>query len=230
MQNMRNLLIVSAVVVMLGVAAVAQAADAKPDPKVVQKIEQGLKAYKDGKNADATKALQEAITMIQKASASGMEAFFPDAPAGWEAGKVNTIVANVGGGDTAVSYTTLERRYEKKGNDGQYISMSLLTSAEFVTGQKQMIEALAKPEMIAILNTDGNKAKAISQDGWTGLLRTDKSGEGQIVLFDGATMLNLQSRKVNVATLEKFLKTIDLKGLAAQDKTTAPAPAKKGDK
>ena len=223
---MRNLLMASAVVVMLGVASVAQAADAKPDPKIVQKIEQGLKAYKDGKNAEATKALQDALTMLQKASASGLEAFFPDAPTGWEAGKVDTNTISMATQNGSVSYTTLERRYEKKGgDDGQRITMTMFNSAEMVATQKQLIEAFTQADMLKALNTDGNQAKAIKQDGWVGWLQVQKNGDGQILMFSGATMLNLQSRKADAATLESFLKKIDLKGLAAQDKTTA-APAK----
>ena len=198
---MRNLLIVSAVIVMLCMSPVAMAAD-KPDPKIVQKIEQGLKAYKEGKDAEATVALQEAMTMIQKASASGLEAFFPDAPAGWEAGKVNTNTMNMAGQDGAVSFTTLERQYEKKNDKkGQSISMMLLSSAEMVANQKQMIDALSQPQMIDMLNAEGSTAKAINQDGWVGLLRVEKDGDGQILLFHGAIMLTIHGRKADAATV-----------------------------
>jgi len=230
---MRNLLIVSVVVAMLCVSPAALATDGKPDPKVVQKIEQGLKAYKDGKPTEATAALQEAMTMIQKANASGLEAFFPDAPAGWEAGKVSTQTMNMAGQDGAISFTALERRYDKKDDKkGQSISMTLLSSPEMVANQKQMIDALSQPQMIAMFNTDGNTAKAISQDGWAGLLRAEKGGDGQILLFHGTTMLNIQGQKTDTATLEAFLKKVNLKGLAAQDKTgAAPAkPTKKAEK
>jgi len=228
---MRNLLIVSAVAVMLGVSVVAQAAEAKPDPKVVQKIEQGLKAYKDGKNAEATAALQEALVMLQKANASGLEAFFPAAPAGWEAGKVSSNTMSMTGPNGAFSYTTLNRNYEqKKDKDGQQIAMTLISSPEMVAMRKPMIDTFTNAEMLKMLNTDGNTVKAINQDGWAGWLQVEKGGKAMAMMFQGPLMLQLDG-KTDAATLEKFIKTIDLKGLAAQDKTAAPAaPAKKAEK
>jgi len=230
---MRNLLIVSAVVVAIGVAFVAQAGDGKPDPKITAKIEAGLKAYKDGKHVEATAALQEALAMIQKASASGLESFFPAAPAGWEAQKVDSNTMSMTGQDgKAFSFTTLTREYKQKKDGGQRLTMSLLVSSEMVGMQKQGIEVfITNPEMLKMLNAEGGTAKALKQDGWSGLLRAEKGGEATALLFSNSIMLNVTG-DVDAAMLEKFIKSIDLKGLAAQDKSgTEPAkPAEKKGK
>jgi hypothetical protein len=196
------------------------------DKDIEGKIESALKDYKTGKTGEAMTALQEAISLMQKSAQKGMAAFFPKAPEGWEAGKLDSQSISSGGDHTS-SWTTLNQNFTRK-KDELKVSVSLANSPELIKAQKGMLDAFKNPQMLKMMNADpARQIKLIEQAGWVGVRQVEKAkddnkGKVEIILIIDACMLTLNINSDDEAALDKFFKQIDLKALAA----AAPKPKK----
>lgn len=197
---------------------VALAADADKD--VEAKIESALKDYKAGKTGEAMTSLQEAISLIQKSSRKGMAAFFPKAPDGWEAGKLDSQSVSGGGEGGSSFWTTLSQDFTRK-KDQLRVSVSLANSPEMIKAQKGAMEVFKNAETLKAMNSDpAHQYKLVEQAGWVGLRTVEKGKDGdkgrcEIILFTDACLLTLRVDSADEAVLDQFFKQIDLKALAA---------------
>ena len=202
------------------------------DKDVEAKIESALKAYRSGQTGEAMSSLQEAIAMIQKSTEKGLAAFFPKAPEGWDASKLDSQSLSTGGSDNGGgSWTTLSQNFTRK-KDPLKVTVTLTNSPQLIQAQKGMLAAFKNPEMLKALNADPNhQVKLIEQSGWVGLRQItkgkgqDDKGKGEIAVYSDSCVLTLQVDSDDQAVLDTFWKSIDLKGLAA-----ASPKSKKTDK
>jgi hypothetical protein len=207
-----------------------QAFSQTTDKDVEAKIESALKDYKAGKTGEAMASLQEAVALMQKSAQKGMAAFFPKAPEGWEAGKLDSQSISSGGEGHSGSWTTLSQSFTRK-KDELKVSIALANSPDMIKAQKGMLEGFKNPEMLKMMNSDpAHQVKLIDQAGWVGLRQItkgkgDDKGKAEIIVLTDACMLTLQVDSADEAVLDTFFKQIDLKGLAA-----AAPKAKKTEK
>ena len=215
--------IAMAIVIGLGTCVLAADKDMKPADAEAA-IQKGLQLYKEGQAGAAIAALQEAIGIIQKSQQKGLAAFFPKAPDGWEAGKLETNSAASGSGKDSFTLTALEQDFTRK-SDSLKVRISLTNSPQLIEPQKAMLENFRKnPMILQTINQAGEqKMTMISRDGWEGWQNSIKDGNGEIIAFNGSNMLNIHMDKFDQSVLDQFWNAIDLKGLAGQ---SASKPAK----
>lgn len=131
-------------VVALGAAlmwpAVAQAQD-----EIVEQIELGLELYQEGEYGAALTELEFAINDIRKLMSGRLGETFPDAPAGWSAGEVESA----GGGSAAALMggggAMLQRNYREEEGDGR-LEASLMVDNPMVQGMAALFN---NPAMVA---------------------------------------------------------------------------------
>jgi hypothetical protein len=197
------------------------------DKEIEAKISAGLKAYQDGRTGEAISALQEAIAGMQKSQHKGMAAFFPKAPEGWEAGKLDSASISANSGqEGGSSVTTLTQEFTRKSDDLK-VTVTLANSPELIKAQEKLLEVYKNPEMTKMMNANpDHQLKVIDENGWTGLRQIMKEDEGKgsasITAFSGACILTLQVQNNDGDVLDMFWKTIDLKGLAAAAPKSKP--------
>jgi hypothetical protein len=224
-RTMRRLAIVLALAGVLGLSGLF-AAEKETAVDVEALIQKGLKAYKDGKGGEAIQALQDAIAAIQKSQEKGLAAFFPKAPAGWEAGKMESQSLSMGSSEGGTNYTVLSQAFTQGKDDNAIeVKVTLTNSPQQGEAYKSMVDTYKNPEMLKILNADAKqKITMIDQDGWVGFRHIEKESKGQIIVFHGPCMLMLDCDKDNEKALDAIWKGIDLKGLAkATPVTSQPA-------
>lgn len=209
-------------VVLLATAAWAAEKDAPADVEAL--IQKGLKAYKDGKVRDSVSALQEAIAAMQKSQEKGLAAFFPKAPAGFEAGKIESQSASYGDGASATSYTILKQTFTRASDDVT-ATVTLTDAPQMIEAQKARAEAYRNPGVMAALNqSPDTKVTLIDQNGWVGWKIISKGHDAQIAAYSGSTLLQVNLSKDDANLLDAFWNAIDLKGLASAQ--TKPAATK----
>ena len=202
------------------------------DKDVEAKIESALKAYKSGQTGEAMSSLQEAISMIQKSTEKGLAAFFPKAPEGWKASKLDSRSLSTGGSDNSGgSWTTLSQSFTRK-KDSLKVTVSLANSPQMIKAQKGIMEAFKSPDILKAMNADPNhQVTLIDQAPWAGLRQITK-GKGQgdkckceIVVYSDSCVLTMQVDSDDQTVLDTFWTSTDLKGLAG-----AAPKSKKTDK
>ncbi len=217
----RTILVAMVGVILMGQAA-ARAADApttQSDPQPL--IESALDKYKAGNVQEAIDALQKAIALLQASQRQGLAAFFPKAPQGWKAGKLESHSLSAGGNqeETQISYTTMEQTYTRE-SDGARVTVTLANSPQLIEAYKGMMESFGNPQMLAAMNQDPNHhIEVVNQEEWKGWSALNKGQDAQINAFNGSYLLTVQVSKEDKAALELFWKAIDLKGLGAQGAT-----------
>ncbi|MHC4974643.1 MAG: hypothetical protein ACYTG3_20200 [Planctomycetota bacterium] len=134
------------VIGILAVLAIGQAQEAE-DPKasVEKLIQEGLEAYKAGKNQEAILKLQKAIGLIQQSAAKGLEAFLPAAPDGWKADPAKSKSGNWGAGEAAVTWTQASCRYIRE-SDNLKVEVTISDSPQIIQGQKALPEPADAPD------------------------------------------------------------------------------------
>lgn len=196
-------------------AAIGFAADKESTPADVEAaIQQGLKDFKAGRSADAIQSLQSAISMIQKSQQKGAAKGFPKAPAGWEAGKLESQSISTGSATENFAWTMLTQAFTRK-SDNTRVNIELANSPQLIEPQKAMFENLKNPQVLAMMNqSPDTKLSMISQDGWAGMKIVEKQ-EAKIVAFCDNSLITITVNKADEAALETFWKAVDLKALAA---------------
>jgi hypothetical protein len=209
-------------VLQLAISAVlaADKNESKDSAAIEATIQKGLKDFKDGKSQDAIAALQDAIGMIQKSTAKGLGNFFPQAPAGWEAGELETqSIAGAGNGKETINYTTMTRTYRK--GEELSVTISLNTSPLLAEAQKSVMEAYKNPAAKAAMEQAG--VKLFDKDGWSGWTKVEKDNDAEMTAFCKSLLLNIKVDKADEKVLQQFIGLMNLKALAE----SAPAvPAK----
>ncbi len=219
----RTSIVVALAISGISLWAVAADKDAKPADAEAA-IQKGLQLYKEGQAGAAIAALQEAIGIIQKSQQKGLAAFFPKAPDGWEAGKLESNSAASGSGKDSFTLTAIEQSFTRK-SDSLKVRISLTNSPQMIEPQKAMLENFRKnPMILQTINQAGEqKMTIISRDGWEGWQNSTKDGNGEIIAFNGSNMLNIHMDKFDQSVLDQFWNAIDLKGLAGQSAASKPA-------
>ncbi|MCY2929488.1 MAG: hypothetical protein NTV86_08340 [Planctomycetota bacterium] len=209
-------------------AALVLAADKAPVKKktpaeIEGLIAKGLEAYKAGKNQQAIELLQQAVAAIQKSQQQGFAAFLPGAPAGWEAGKIDTGSVGVSGEDgQTYNAINLSRKYTRKGEADEdkqtIVTVTIHSQKEMIAAAKGMGEVYKNPQMLATIESEGKmKVSAIDQAGWSGwkIINLGDSKNATATAFCGDLMLTVEVNKSDGKILDQFWSAIDLKGLAA---------------
>ena len=210
-----------AIVVAVTVIVAAEKPPKDENPETL--INNGLKAYKDGKLSDAISQLQAAIAAMQAAQLKGMTGIFPKSPDGWEAAEIDSSAGTSSGGGSSLAIVTLKRDYTKKGaGDGLQVTITLTSSKELMAAQQAMMETFKNPQLLAAMQAGGANIKLIDQDGWKGWRHVEKGSAPEINVFNGSYMLTVRVDKEDDKTLDLFGKLIDLKSIPA-DKADAPA-------
>lgn len=187
-------------------------------------INNGLKAYKDGKISEAISQLQSAIAAMQASQQKGLTGVFPNAPDGWEAGEIDSSSGASSSGSGNFAIVTLTRNYTPKGDaNGPRLTMTLTSSKELIAAQQAMVAAFKDPQTLKAMQAAGANIKTIDQDGWTGWRHSEKGQGSELTVFSKTYMLSLRVDKEDDKTLDLFWKLIDLKSIPS-DKTD---PAKK---
>ncbi|MCY2926130.1 MAG: hypothetical protein NT031_11935 [Planctomycetota bacterium] len=206
------------------VLAADKASSVKKTPAEIEAlIAKGLAAYKAGKNQQAIELLQQAVAAIQKAQQQGLAAFLPAAPAGWEAGKIDSGSVGAISGEDGQTYNAinLSRKYTRKGqaeDDKQtQVTITIHSQKELIAAAKSMGEMYKNPQMVAMMESSGKlKFTAIDQDGWGGwkVVNLEGSKNATATAFYGDLMLTVEVNQADAKILDQFWSAIDLKGLA----------------
>ncbi|MHC5052612.1 MAG: hypothetical protein ACYTGK_18630 [Planctomycetota bacterium] len=212
------------VIGILAVLAIGQAQEAE-DPKasVEKLIQEGLEAYKAGKNQEAILKLQKAIGLIQQSAAKGLEAFLPAAPDGWKADPAKSKSGNWGAGEAAVTWTQASCRYIRE-SDNLKVEVTISDSPQIIQGQMQALKLYQNPQMLQMMNQDPNKKiELIDTDGWKGWKTTDKGKRPrtQTMAIYRSVMVMIEVRGDDEGARDAFWSGVDRKGIAA-----AAAPPK----
>ena len=210
------------------VAALVLAADKPPVTKktpaeIEALIAKGMAAYKAGKNQQAIEFLQQAVAAIQKGQQQGFAAFLPAAPAGWEAGKIDSGSVGAISGEDGQTYNAinLSRKYTRKGEADEdkqtTVTVTIHSQKEMIAAAKGMGEMYKNPQMVAMMEAEGKaKVSAIDQAGWSGwkIINLGDSKNANATAFCGDLMLIVEVNKSDGKVLDQFWSAIDLKGLA----------------
>jgi hypothetical protein len=106
-------------------------------------IEDGLQAYRDGRNQDAISSLDYASQLIRQQKGAALEELFPAAPAGWTRGESSSVAvgsALMGGG------TGASASYERENGEEGGLEISIATDNPMIG---MMAMALSNPSMMA---------------------------------------------------------------------------------
>lgn len=169
---------------------------------VIESINEGLEAYKEGALKDAVESLNYASQLIQQMKGENLQTFLPEPLEGWEAQQASSQSAGAGmfgGGITA------ERSY-RKGNSR--INVNIITDSPMIQGMMMMF---SNP-MFA--SSEGGKLKKIKRH--KAMVKYDpnnQSGEIKIMAAD-RIMVNIDGSKVTEADLMEYAKAIDYKKLS----------------
>jgi hypothetical protein len=199
-------------------ALLAGAAKKKPDP-VEALIGQGLAKYRAGKTAEAIADLQQAVALMQQSLQKGLAAFFPKAPQGWQAGKVeSSAVAATGTGGEGGSWTQVSRRYTRQA-DKLAVTVTMTNAPHLIQAQQGLSGMYRNPQMLQTLNRDPNrKVELVQAPGWFGWIIIEKGKRAQAAAFCKGCLLTVEVPKDDEPLLKTFWSAIDLKGLAAAGK------------
>lgn len=207
----------AAIVTLFAFCATTRAGDAPAnDPTPL--IQSALDAYKTGQIQQAIDELQKAIAILQQSQREGLARYFPDAPSGWEAGKLDSNSFSAGGNDAdkSFSYTTLSRPYTNKSNQTR-VTLTLANSPQLIETYSAMLQNFQNVQMLAAINQDTNShTELVDQDGWKGWSTVTKGQDAKLISFNGSYSLTVEVDKDDKADMEIFWKAIDLKGLSAQ--------------
>lgn len=168
---------------------------------VMDSINEGIEAYKEGAYKDAVESLNYASQLIQQMKGENLTSYLPEPLEGWTAQTANSQTAGAamfGGGITA------DRSYSK-GNS--QINISIITDSPMMQGMMMMF---SNP-MFA--SSDGGKLKKIKRQ--KAVVKYDannKSGEIQIMAGD-RIMVNVDGSNVSEADLMSYAKALDYKKL-----------------
>lgn len=201
--------------------ALALAGDPAADEAILASIDKGREAAKAGKDQEAIEALQKAIGLIQAKGRKSLEAFLPTRDAAeWEMGEIDSQSGNWGSGETAFTWSTVQRRYTKKGvEDGPEVNVTITSWPQMIEGQRAMVQMYKDPAMRAMLaqNKDGPKMDFIEKDGWSGLITTD-TDNCNIVALHETIMVTVQVNKADADLAKAFWDAMDSKGLGEATK------------
>lgn len=214
-----------AAVVLLIPAAICLA---EADKDVESLINKGLASYKAGRTNEAIAFLQEVVLLLQRSQEKGLARFFPKAPEGWEAGKLESSSAAIGTGEGGATYTQLTQRFTRK-QDGATATVTLSNSNQLIESQRAMAESYKNPEVLRMMNQDPDtKIKLIDQDEWVGWTVIQKDRDAQATALCTGCLLSIQIDKPDEAAVDAFLKATDLKGIAGAAGVSQPTskPAK----
>lgn len=189
------------------VAALAAAALVSPingsADDVIESINEGMEAYKEGAFKDAVESLNYASQLIQQMKGENLTTYLPEPLEGWsatEASSQSAGAAMLGGGITA------ERSYNK-GNS--QVNISIITDSPMMQGMMMMF---SNP-MFA--SSDGGKLKKIKrQKAVVKFNAANGSGEIQVMAAD-RIMVNINGSNVSEADLVAYAKAIDYKKLTS---------------
>jgi hypothetical protein len=215
---MRRMMVTVLVGLCVSAALLAGAAKEKPDP-VETLVAQGLARYKAGKTAEAIGDLQQAIALMQQSLQKGLAAFFPEAPQGWQAGKVeSSAVAAAGTGGEGGSWTQVSRKYTRQA-DRLAVTVEMTNSPQLIQAQQGLSSMYRNPQMLQVLNQDPNrKVELVQAPGWFGWIVVEKGKTAQAAAYCKSCLLTVQVPKGDEQVLKTFWNAIDLKGLAAGGK------------
>jgi len=200
--------------------AVGQAQEEKdPDPKarVEALVQEGLKAFRAGKNQAAIQSLQKAIGLIQQSAAKGLVSFLPAPPEGWEADPAKSKSGNWGAGESAIQWTQASRRYRRE-SDKLKVEVSISDSPQIIQGQMQALKMYQNPQMLQMMNQDPNKkVELIDADGWKGWHTTQKGKRPrtQTMAIYESVMVQIEVRGDDDTVRETFWNAVDRKGIAS---------------
>ncbi len=192
------------------------AAEAPKGEDAEKLINNGLKAYKDGKLNEAIAQLQAAIAAMQATQQKSLAGVFPKAPAGFEAGEIDSSAGSTNAGGSSMAIVNLSRTYTSKAENGPTVTITLTSSKDLIAAQKGMLEALKNPEMVKAMQASGATFKLFEQDGWAGWRHVEKDGQAEIIVFGKTCMLSVKVDKSDEKTLDLFWKLIDLKSVPAE--------------
>jgi hypothetical protein len=223
----RRMAIVTAVVALVCVAAlVAAPAESRPasdTAKVESLVNQALAEYKAGNTGDAVAHLQEAITLMQKSLSKGLAAVFPEAPAGWEAGKVESNAMSFGSADGSQAWTQVSRTYTKTGVDLN-VKIEITNTPQLIEAAKATAEAFKNPQMLAALNQNGNtKVEVVGKDGWFGWQTINKGSSAELVAYNKDCLLTVHVNKDDAAAMSTFWNSMNLRAISGAQSTSRPA-------
>jgi hypothetical protein len=194
----------------------ALAGDPPADEAVVAAIDKGREAFKAGRDQEAIEQLQKAIGLIQAKAMKGLEAFLPTRDAEkWEAGEIDSQSGNWGSGETAFTWSQVQRRYTKKGvEDGPEVTVMITSWPQMIEGQRAMMQMYKDPAMRAMIGQDPNgpKMELIEKDGWVGMITT-QNDDCSIVTLHEKIMVQVQVNKAETDIAKEFWDAMDRKGL-----------------
>lgn len=224
MKKIVAMLTATCLIAAVGLAADKTSSVKKTPAEIETLIAKGLAAYKAGKNQQAIELLQQAVAAIQKTQQQGLAGFLPAAPAGWEAGKIDSGSVGAISGEDGQTFNAinLSRKYTRKGeadDDKQtQVTVTIHSQKELIAAAKGMGEMYKNPQMVAMMEAEGKtKFAAIDQAGWNGwrIINLGDSKSATATAFYGDLMLTVEINTADGKTLDQFWSAIDLKGLAA---------------
>ncbi len=166
--------------------------------EVIDSINEGLDAYKAKRFGEASDALQYAVALINEMKGEKIALVFPDAPAGWTKGEVET--ASLGGGMMGGG-NSANCRYTEDGGEGS-VEISIMSDSPMISAMSMM---LSNPMMI---RADGGKLKKFG--GNKARLKYDageRSGEiGSIVM---GILVQFEGRNIEQVLLEALAEALD---------------------
>ncbi len=217
---MRRTLVAALMLVSVSATLLIGADPKKPDP-VEALITRALAAHKAGKTQQAVADLQQAVTLMQKSLQAGLASFFPKAPAGWEAGKIDSSTMAAASGADRTSWTTLTRKYVRKA-DKLAVTVSMINAPHLIQAQQTAAAMYRNPQMLQRMNQNPKqRISLVSAPGWTGWKVVQVGRRAQVTAFCSGCLLSVKVPKDDEKALDAIWKGVDLKGLAAATKPPA---------
>jgi len=180
---------------------------------VEDQVKQGLELYRAGELGAAITELEFAITDIRKGMSGQLADTFPDAPAGWSAGEVESssegagVAAMFGGSMGAM----LERSYNQNDGDGT-LTATLMIDNPMVQG----MGALLNNPMLMAAQPNTERLR-IGRE--TGMLKwePDSSSAEATLLLDGRIMMQIKGENLDAPDVAaELLKAWDIKAVREQ--------------
>lgn len=217
---MRSRLTLFALPLLLALA-VAGDPPAEGDEAVLAAIDKGREAFKAGRDQEAIENLQKAIGLIQAKAMKGLAAFLPSRDeAQWEMGEIDSQSGNWGSGETAFTWSQVQRRYTRRGvDDGPEVTVMISNSPQLIEAQRGMVQMLKDPAMRAMMAQaqGGQKIDFVEEGGWLGMITTENDRCNAMV-FHAKVMVQVQVNRGDDKLAKEFWAAIDRDGLGGVSK------------